>query len=38
MTNDKINLKKGSSDAEVKSALQAAGKLESMKEIIKIQA
>jgi large subunit ribosomal protein L14e len=37
MTNDKINLKKGSSDEEVKNALQAAGKLDSMKESIKIQ-
>jgi hypothetical protein len=32
-----MNLKKGSSDDEVRKALQAAGKLESMKEIVKIQ-
>ncbi len=37
ITSDKINLKKGSSDDEVKKALQAAGKLESMKETVKIQ-
>lgn len=37
-TNDKVNLKKGASDDEVKKALQAAGKLEGMKETIKIRA
>ncbi|WXG42846.1 MAG: 50S ribosomal protein L14e [Promethearchaeati archaeon SRVP18_Atabeyarchaeia-1] len=37
-TSDKINLKKGASDEEVKKALQAAGKLESMNERIKIKA
>jgi len=36
-TNDKLGVKKGASDEEVKKALQAAGKLESMKEIIKIK-
>jgi large subunit ribosomal protein L14e len=36
-TNDKISLKKGASDDEVKKTLQAAGKLESMKEKIKIK-
>jgi large subunit ribosomal protein L14e len=36
-TNDKITLKKGASDDEVKKALQAAGKLDSMKEKVKIK-
>ncbi|WXG45483.1 MAG: 50S ribosomal protein L14e [Candidatus Atabeyarchaeum deiterrae] len=36
VTNDKIIVKKDASDDEVKKALEKAGKLESMKETVKI--
>jgi large subunit ribosomal protein L14e len=38
VTNDSIGIKKGSNDDEVKKALEKAGKLESMKEPVKIEA
>ena len=37
ITNDKVNIKKGSNDDEVKKALEKAGKIDSMKETIKIE-
>ena len=37
ITNDKISIKKGSDDDEVKKALEKAGKLGSMKETVKIE-
>ena len=37
ITNDTINIKKGSSDDEVKKALEKAGKLNGIKEKVKIE-
>jgi len=37
ITNDKLNIKKGSNDDEVKKALEKAGKIDSMKETVKIE-
>jgi large subunit ribosomal protein L14e len=37
ITKDSIGIKKGSSDDEVKKALEKAGKLDSMKEAVKIE-
>jgi large subunit ribosomal protein L14e len=37
VTNDKISIKKGSIDDEVKKALEKAGKLDTMKETVKIE-
>jgi large subunit ribosomal protein L14e len=37
ITNDTVNIKKGSSDDEVKKALEKAGKLSGMKEKVKIE-